>query len=869
MDRLAPNVSPPAHLPERIGRYRLLGELGRGGMGVVYRAEDERLGRPVALKLLPPTRSRDEVATRRLLQEARAAGAIDHPNVCTVYEVGEATDGRPYIALACYDGETLAARLERGPLGAEAAVRVARGVASGVAAAHARGIVHRDLKPSNVFLCADGTAKVLDFGIARVPGVALTRTGHTAGTAEYGAPEQARGHADARSDVWALGVVLYEMLTGRRPFAAPYDAAVLYAVLHEDPPPPSTVADVPAALDAVVARCLAKDPGARYPDAAALADALGGVLSPVEPARRPRPGRAAPDRGPLGLSALGRRLRQRPAWAGLAAVVAVGAVGAALWAGQSDATTGLPDDVHLAVLAPAPRPDAPDDQAFAEGLAETLASGVAQMAPAGRDFWVAPVSDVLALGVTSARAAGEVLGVNLALTGGLVREGGEVTLVLNLTTAGERARTLASRTITVPAAHEGQLRGRALAAIADMLGLGPPARVAHTTDDPEAERFFLAGVGYLERNRDAEDLDRAVDLFEQAIGEDPAYVAAHARLGEALLAKYQATRDPAWVARAQAAAERAQALDGDAPDVHVTLSRLALATGQAGLAMRHARQAVAADSLSLGAARALAEAQEAASDLEGAEATLQRLVRRHPSAWTGPFALGTFYLRHPTLGDAGAQFERVVALAPGNFQGHSGLGAVRYGEEDWGRARAAYERVVALRPDFASGYHNLATISLATGDAEGAARRYRQLLALDSTNHRTWRNLASAYWELGDRGRWTAAMRGALRQAERDLAVNPNDAALLADAATYREGTGDAAGARGDALRAVELAPADPAVQYDAGRVFALLGDLDRAFDALQAAADGGHSFEGAEDDPALAPLANHPRFPRPPAVGD
>ncbi len=844
----------------RVGPYRLLGELGRGGMGVVYRAEDTRLGRLVALKCLPAALAHDARAKERLMLEARAAAALDHPNVCTVYEVAETDAGQPYIALACYDGETLADRLAGGALPVGEAERIGGEIAAGVAAAHARGVVHRDLKPSNVFLTQDGTVKVLDFGVAEVAGVALHQTGRTAGTVEYGAPEQAHGRADARSDVWALGVVLYEMLTGRHPFVAPYHAAVLYAVLHEQPPPPSALnPDVPPELDAVVAQCLAKDPEDRYPDAAALGAALapadtppsGDLLTALRRSRR----------------RLGLRLRRSRAWqAGAVAVlVALVALGAGLLRSGGGAP-GMPEAIHLAVLPLSPRPDGPDDRAFAEGLAETLASGVTELAGAGSDLWVAPTADVEALGVTSAREAGAALGVNLALTGSFQREPGRLTLTLNLSTAGDRPRTLASRTLTLSTSEESRVRGRALLAIAEMLGLAvsdaDDARLAIGTADPEAQRYYLAGVGYLERNREAEDLDRAIDLFEQAIAEDPAFVAAHARLGAAFLATYRATRDSVWIGRTQAAVARAQSLDADDAATHVTLSGLAEATGRYPLAMHHARQALALDPALLTAYLALADAQEASADVEGAEATLRRYLRQRPEAWPGLLALGQFLFRQQRFGEAASAFERVVALAPGHYRGLLGLGGARHAGGDAAGARRAYERVLALRPDHYAAHLNLATLALTEGDARGAARRYRQALALDSTDHLTWRNLASAYSMTGETARRREALEGALRRAALDLSVNPNDAQTLADVAVYHQGLGHRAAALGAARRAVTLAPGDPTVQYDAARVFALLGEPLAALAALEASGAAGRSLDGAAADPAFADLARLPQFP-------
>jgi Tol biopolymer transport system component len=264
-----------------VDHYRILGHLGGGGMGVVYKAEDTRLQRTVALKFLPPAMTRDPVAKSRFLQEARAASALDHPNVCTVYDIGELEDGQLYLAMPAYDGETLKKKIERGPLPIEEAVDLAKQVAQGLAKAHRLGIVHRDIKPANLMLTGDGIVKILDFGLAKLAGSAgLTRAGFCVGTPSYMSPEQARGEVDQRTDLWSLGVVLYEMLTGQLPFRAESDPGIVHAVLHEEPSPLTRWRpDAPPELERIVTGLLKKDPGDRYPTAEhVLADlrALGG-----------------------------------------------------------------------------------------------------------------------------------------------------------------------------------------------------------------------------------------------------------------------------------------------------------------------------------------------------------------------------------------------------------------------------------------------------------------------------------------------------------------------------------------------------------------------------------------------------------------
>ncbi|MCI0561400.1 MAG: protein kinase [Nitrososphaera sp.] len=269
-----------------ISHYKILEKLGGGGMGVVYKAEDTKLKRLVALKFLPPDLTRDEEAKERFIHEAQAASALDHPNICVIHEIDETEDGQIFICMAYYEGETLKKKIERGPLSIDQTLDLAIQIAQGLAKAHEKEIIHRDIKPANVFVTNDGIVKIVDFGLAKFAGQSrLTKTGTTLGTIAYMSPEQARGEeVDHRTDIWALGVVLYEMLTGQLPFRGEYDQAVMYEIVNEDPKPATSLRpEVPATLAQIIDRALSKEPEARHASATDLLNDLKMILGSLRP----------------------------------------------------------------------------------------------------------------------------------------------------------------------------------------------------------------------------------------------------------------------------------------------------------------------------------------------------------------------------------------------------------------------------------------------------------------------------------------------------------------------------------------------------------------------------------------------------------
>jgi TolB-like protein/tetratricopeptide (TPR) repeat protein len=526
-----------------VGPYRVVALLARGGMGDVYRATDERLRRDVALKVLAPDGA-DPHRVERFVQEARVTASLDHPNIVRLYDVG-LVDDRPYLVAELLDGETLRARIERGALAVEEVLRIGTDVARGLVAAHAAGSVHRDLKPENIFLTRGGVPKILDFGIAKLsrddatPDGLSTLTGFVLGTAGYLAPEQIRGgDVDGRADLFALGAILFEMLTGQRAFARGHTVDTLHAILHE--PPPALLekrADVPAALAAIVARLLEKAPEARLQSAPDLVSALEEVArTDGHPDRAAPPGTRTPS-GPARVAiersrpepAHGARRRAWPALALLALAIVLAA--AARWfqrreAGPRPATAAA----TLAILPFRSLPDSADGQLLELGLADVLISRLNQLP----DIRVLPLSATERVRGTDPREAGRKLGADRVLTGTLQRDDDRVRASVQLLSVAED-RPIWSTTFDARAASAFSIQDavvtRVLEEIAPQLSPSVRARLAEPgTRNREAYESYLRGRAHAAPVTGAAHA-RAAESLRRAVSLDPGYADAWAALG--------------------------------------------------------------------------------------------------------------------------------------------------------------------------------------------------------------------------------------------------------------------------------------------------------------------------------------------------
>jgi tetratricopeptide (TPR) repeat protein len=782
--------------------------------------------------------------------------SLDHPNICTVHEIDQAPDGRHFICMNYYDGETLDRRLKRGPLPVEEALRVAAQVADGLACAHAHDIIHRDITPANLMVTSSGDVKILDFGLARLSSATrITRYGVVVGTCPYMSPEQTRGEDDvnARTDIWSLGVVLYELLTGRGPFCADNRETVFHLIATAHPKPlKHSLPKAPAQLQRIIDKALQRDPALRYASAAEMRDDLLSVIAGGNASR----------------AALPRR------YARLAAVLAVvtGVTGVLMLVPSMrekvmQTVMRVPTQMHVAVLPFENVGDDPVNQAFCDGLTETLTTQLTHLEQLRGAMWTVPSSEVRAMKVTSPTDARRILGANLVITGAVQRFGSRFRVTMNLVQVrGKEPRQLNSGMIDNLTANMSILQDEAVMWIVDMLQLRLLPRekqvlTAGRTSVSEAYADYLDGQGYVLNYQVEGNLDRAIGAFSAAIDHDSLYALAYAGLGEAYWRKYKDTTDPRWVAPALDNGRRAVALDTLLAPARVTLGLILNGTGKPERAVLEFEKAIKLEPKNVLAYRSLAAAYASLDRTQDAEATYQRAIAMKPDYWGGYYEFGKYYYARGDYEKAVTQFDRVVDLAPDNKYGYLNLGVCYFRLGIMDKAREEFEQSNAVEPNFRA-YSFLGAIYYMKGDYIKSAEVCLQARKLNDTSYSAWVNLANAYYFIpGKREQAMATFRRAAELAEDQLAITPNDANLLASLGGYYAVLGDNARAQERMRKSLELAPENSIVLYFAGHASEQLGRRDDAFELIGRAIDNGYALTEIESDPWLAQLRTDPRF--------
>lgn len=743
-----------------VSHYKILEKLDEGGMGMVYKAEDTRLKRTVALKFLAPELTSDRGAKDRFINEAQAASALEHNNICNIHEIGETEEGHLFIAMACYEGESLKSRIAKGPLQIKVATDIALQIAQGLQKAHEKEIIHRDIKPGNIFITTDGTVKILDFGLAKLAGHAkLTKTGSTVGTAAYMSPEQARGQEiDRRTDIWSLGVVMYEMLTGRLPFAGDYEQAIVYNVLNQEPEPlAAAYVKVPVWLQQMVEKAMAKNADKRYQRADEIAAELQAMREEMKA--------GVAEQRPIRLRI---PLKKRSyLYGGIALLLAaIVAVKLFLYTGTSMKVNSI------AVLPLTNLSGDPGQEYFADGMTDELITDLAKV----KALKVISRTSIMQYKGTKKplpQIARE-LNVDAVIEGSVLREGGQVRISAQLIQAATDQHLWAEsyqRDLRGVLTLQGEIAGAIVERVRAALTAGERARLARARPvDPEAHDAYLKGMQCSYRLT-PQDLGTALEYLEVALKKDPSYAAAYAGVAFVWLFRqqfgYTAPREAG--PRARAAALKAIELDSTLGEGHSALAAVEFLYGW---------------------------------DWAGAEVEFTRAIELNPNFPDARSIYSTYLMAMKRPGEAMAQIRRALELDPLNalIQLHYGSLLLFSGRYD--EAIVQYSKLLRTSPENPGAHAGLAAIFFLRS-------RYRESLAETkasyAVDHEMQETLTQGYAQSGYRGAMKCAADMMAARARKTY-VGPVEVATL-----YNE-----AGEKDRALEWLEkgLEVRDPVMAY-------------------------------------------------------
>jgi len=831
---------------EVISHYLIKEKIGEGGMGVVFKAEDIKLKRTVALKFISPNRFEDHESQARFINEAQAVASLNHPNIGTIYEIEDAGD-QTFIAMEYVEGNNLRDLLREGPFEMEKSLFITRQILRGLQEAHNKGIVHRDIKSSNILVTPKNQAKIMDFGIAKtLGGTQITRKPTILGTVDYMSPEQASGdQVDNRSDLWSLGVLFYEMLTGQLPFRGDNDQTVLYSILNKEPKTMNLAdAGIPAELEKIIVDLDLLFEGNKW-KRRILAIKRSRVFSRI-----------------LAF------VRRKPILTGVVFLLLISVLAALPLFDKLIVEMGLrslPEKIVLGVLPCEIDGGDEDLKTRCLGLTEYLSGKLTQLESFRDELQVIPSSDIRALDIKTPRAAWKELRIKMVVTGRIIRKKEKVELYLTLSRT-KPLQQLRAEKIEVQIDEMDRIFEESLRAIATMLAINinPEAERAlkeGESKNPDAVMYYSTGLGFLSQ-KDPSSLDKAIKKFHSAIEKDSLYAMAHVQLGESFWEKYNRTKESLWVENALFHCRNALNLNQDLVPALMAMGSILTGTGEYEEALEYLNRAIELEPENARARRDLGLAFEELGRYDEAESEYKQAIRYKQDYWRGYRNLGYLYFSQGEYKEAERYFQRLTELKPEDALGYILLGAVLYRLEKVDDALEAFKKAQKLDPEDPVSYTNQGTIYyFEKKDYKKARKIYEKAAKLKEVAYYVFGNLADSCRHMGDGKKAMEYYRKALSLAEKRLMVNSKNVKILSYMARYHAWVGEKTEAIKKIEKAMTLAPDNVEILLISVKVNEICDRRKIALDSLKKLLDLGGTLSEIEKNPDLEELRKDPEY--------